>query len=143
MISWHRLLHPRWLRLDGRVTLLTFAEGGRMRQFTLTRRLLLMSALVLTVWLIGSTSAVWQLFHRQIDLARTSYLETENRSLMRLLEGQAEQLSRLQIEIARLKEFEKKLRVASGMETQVGAEGPAAVAPIPARVPKRDLPKKR
>jgi hypothetical protein len=141
-MDWHRLLRPRWLRLDGRVTLLTFSEGGRIRQLTLTLRFLVVAGLVLAVWLIGSSAAVWQLFHRQIDLARMGYLETENRSLMRLLEGQAEQLSRLQVEIARLKEFEKKLRVASGMDTQAGADA-APAAPLPARALKLELPKKR
>ncbi|HTX54409.1 MAG TPA: hypothetical protein VMD08_13405 [Candidatus Baltobacteraceae bacterium] len=141
-MAWHQLLRPRWLRLDGRVTLLTFSEGGRIRQLTLTLRFLAVAGLVLAVWLIGSSAAVWQLFHRQIDLARMGYLETENRSLMRLLEGQAEQLSRLQVEIARLKDFEKKLRVASGMDTQAGAEA-APAPPPPARALKRELPKKR
>jgi hypothetical protein len=45
-----------------------------------------------------------------------TYLEQENKSLASLLEGQAEQLSRLKLEVARLKEFEQNLRVVSGMD---------------------------
>jgi len=47
-----------------------------------------------------------------------TYLERENRSLTSLLDGQAEQLSRLKLEVARLKEFEQNLRVVSGMDAQ-------------------------
>jgi hypothetical protein len=139
---WHRpSIIPGWLRLDGTITLLAFSEGGRMRQLTVSVRLLVLAGLLLLAWLAGSSTAVWRLFQGQIDLARMVYLETENRSLMRLLEGQAEHLSRLRVEIARLKEFEKHLRIMSGMDAQPGAE---SAAPPPARtMPKRELPKKR
>ncbi len=138
---WRRTSIPRWLRLEGTITCLAFAEGGRIRQLRLTVRFLALASLVFLVWLVGSSAAVWQLFHAQIDRARMSYLETENRSLMRLLEGQADQLSRLRVEVARLKEFEKKLRVVSGMDARPATE---ASAPPPARpLTKRDLPKKR
>ncbi len=129
---------PRWVRLEGAITLLAFSEGGRMRQLRLSRRLVALTLLVTLVWLIASSAAVWQLFHGRIALARMAYLDTENRSLMRLLEAQAEQLSRLRIEIGRLKEFEKKLRVASGMDAQ-----PTPETAAPARAAKRELPKKR
>ena len=80
-----------------------------------------------------------RLFREQVDLARMTYLEQENKSLTSLLEGQAEQLSRLKLEVARLKEFEQNLRVVSGMDAQTdpaagagpgarGKEGPAAQA---------------
>jgi hypothetical protein len=140
-MTWQRpTFLPRWMRLDGTLTLLAFSEGGRMRQLSFTLRFLVLAGLVFFVWLIGSSTAVWQLFHGQIDRARMGYLETENRSLMRLLEGQAEQLSRLRVEIARLKEFEKKLRVVSGMDAQ---PGPESAPPPPARPLKRDALKKR
>ena len=138
---WHRpRIVPDWMRLDGTITLLAFSEGGRMRQLTVGVRFLVLSGLLLLAWLAGSSTAVWRLFQGQIDVARMVYLETENRSLMRLLEGQAEQLSRLRVEIARLKEFEKHLRVVSGMDAQPGAE--AALPPARTTL-KRELPRKR
>ena len=79
------------------------------------------------------------LFRGQVDLARMTYLERENRSLTSLLDGQAEQLSRLKLEVARLKEFEQSLRVVSGMDAQVDP----MVGSGQTRGTKRELPRKR
>ena len=80
--------------------------------------MLLVFTLTLIVMVAGSTMSILVLFRGQVDLARMTYLERENRSLSSLLEGQAEQLSRLKLEVERLKEFEQNLRVVSGLESQ-------------------------
>ena len=104
--------------LQGAVTILAFSESGRMRRLRLPKRVLLMSGLTLLILFAGSTLSILSLFRGQVDVARIAYLERENRSLIGLLEGQAEQLSRLKLEVARLKEFEQNLRVVSGLESQ-------------------------
>ncbi|MBP1777711.1 MAG: hypothetical protein H6Q86_3721 [candidate division NC10 bacterium] len=91
------------------------------------------------VLLVGSATSALRLFREQVDLARMTYLEQENKSLTLLLEGQAEQLSRLKLEVSRLKEFEQNLRVVSGMDAQT--DPAAGVAP--ARAEKKDRPRKR
>jgi hypothetical protein len=104
--------------LRGAVTILAFSESGRMRRFRLPKRMLLVSTFILLTLVVTSTASILSLFRGQVDLARMTYLERENRSLASLLEGQAEQLSRLKLEVARLKEFEQSLRVVSGMDSQ-------------------------
>lgn len=104
--------------LQGAVTILAFTESGRMRRLRLPKRALLVFTLTLLVMVAGSTVSILVLFRGQVDLARMTYLERENRSLSSLLEGQAEQLSRLKLEVERLKEFEQNLRVVSGLESQ-------------------------
>ncbi len=130
----------RWSRaVDGAVTVVAFTESGRMHRVRVSRRLLVAAGLLIAVLLVGSTTSVLRLFREQVDLARMTYLEQENKSLTALLEGQAEQLSRLKLEVARLKEFEQNLRVVSGMDTQ---PDPAAGA-APARPEKKAAPRKR
>jgi hypothetical protein len=102
--------------LRGAVTVVAFTESGRMRRMRLSKRLLLAAALLMGLWVIGATASMVGLFRGQVDLARIAYLERENQSLSDLLQKQAEQLSRLKVEVARLKEFEKSLRVVSGMD---------------------------
>jgi hypothetical protein len=104
--------------LQGAVTILAFTESGRMRRMRLPKRLLLVFTIALLVLLAGTTVSILSLFRGQVDLARMAYLELENRSLTSLLEGQAEQLSRLKVEVGRLKEFEQNLRVVSGLDSQ-------------------------
>ena len=105
--------------LRGAVTVLAFTESGRMRRLRLPKRLLILSTLILLTLVVSATASVLSLFRGQVDLARMAYLERENRSLTSLLEGQAEQLSRLKLELERLKEFEQNLRVVSGMDSRV------------------------
>lgn len=104
--------------LQGAVTILAFTESGRMRRLRLPKRLLAIFTLTVLVLVAGSTISILSLFRGQVDLARMTYLERENRSLTSLLEGQAEQLSRLKLEVERLKEFEQNLRVVSGLDSQ-------------------------
>jgi len=104
--------------LQGAVTILAFTESGRMRRMRLPKRLLLVFSIALLALLAGTTVSILSLFRGQVDLARMAYLELENRSLTSLLEGQAEQLSRLKVEVERLKEFEQNLRVVSGLDAQ-------------------------
>jgi hypothetical protein len=102
--------------LQGAVTVVAFTDAGRMRRLHFSKRFLLAVACVLCLWVVGSAAAMLGLFRGQVDLARMAYLERENLSLASLLEKQAEQLSRLKVEVARLKEFERSLRVVSGMD---------------------------
>jgi hypothetical protein len=137
-----RTRQTRWSRaLGGIVTVVAFTEAGRMYRARVSRRLLFVAGLLAAVLLIGSSTSVLRLFRGHVDLARMTYLEQENRSLTSLLEGQAEQLSRLKLEVARLKEFEQNLRVVSGMDAQKDA----AVDPAPTRSDKdkKDSPRRR
>lgn len=118
----------RWLAglLRGAVTIVAFTESGQMRRLRFSNRLLVVSGLLLLILLMGATASVLQLYRGQVELARMAYLEGENRSLTTLLHGQAEQLSRLRLELNRLKEFEQNLRIVSGIDS------PAEAAPAPA-----------
>jgi hypothetical protein len=125
--------------LRGAVTVIAFTESGRMRRFRLRKRLLLLGAVVLILLVGGASVAILQMFRGQVDLARMAYLERENRSLTQLLEGQAEQLSRLKLEVARLKEFEQNLRAVSGLDSQ----GAPMVGTGHGRGVRQELPRKR
>jgi len=133
----------RWTRaVEGAVTVVAFTESGRMHRVRVSRRLLVAAGLLVAVLLVGSTTSVLRLFRQQVDLARMTYLEQENKSLTSLLEGQAEQLSRLKLEVARLKEFEQNLRVVSGMDAQTDSAAGAGPARVE-KVEKKDVPRKR
>jgi hypothetical protein len=123
------------------VTVVAFTEAGRMHRARVSRRVLFVVGLLAVTLLIGSTTSVLRLFRGHVDLARMTFLEQENRSLTSLLEGQAEQLSRLKLEVARLKEFEQALRVVSGMDAQ--KEAATDSAPARSEKEKKDAPRKR
>ena len=132
----------RWSRaVEGAVTVVAFTESGRMHRARVSRRLLVAAGLLVVVLLVGSTTSVLRLFRQQVDLARMTYLEQENKSLTALLEGQAEQLSRLKLELARLKEFEQNLRVVSGMDAQ--PEPAAGAAPARAEKAEKKEPRRK
>lgn len=99
----------------GIVTIMAFTESGWMRQFRLSKRVIFLSCVLLMLLLFGSTLTFLNLIQGQYYLTRTRYLEQENRAMTSLLEGQAEQLSKLKLEMARLKEFEESLRRVSGL----------------------------
>ena len=120
------------------VTVVAFTGSGRMHRVRVSRRLLLVAGLLIAVLIIGSTTSALWLFREQVDVARMTYLEQENKSLTALLEGQAEQLSRLKLELARLKELEQNLRVVTGMDAQ---PDPAAAAK--SRGEKKETPRRR
>ncbi|MBI2561589.1 MAG: hypothetical protein HYW08_04130 [candidate division NC10 bacterium] len=105
----------------------------------LPTRLLVATTFILLILVAASTVSILSLFRGQVDLARMAYLERENRSLTSLLEGQAEQLSRLKLEVARLKEFEENLRVVSGLDSQTTP----MVGTGQARGARQELPRKR
>lgn len=125
--------------LEGAVTILAFTESGRMRRLRLPKRALLLCSLTLLILVAGSTISVLNLFRGQVDLARMAYLERENRSLTSLLRGQAEQLSRLKLEVERLKEFEQNLRVVSGLDSRAAP----LVGTGQGRGARQELPRKR
>ena len=99
----------------GVVTIMAFTESGWMRQFRLSKRVIVLSCLVLALLVFGSTVTMLTLVRGQYYLTRMRYLEQKNRTMTSLLEGQAEQLSKLKLEMARLKEFEESLRRVSGL----------------------------
>lgn len=117
--------------LQGFITVMAFTESGWMRRFRLSKRVLTLASLLLALLLAASAVSLAMVFRDQVSGARLSYLERENRSLTSLIETQAEQLSRLKREVARLREFERGLRAASGMDAPGEAmlagqgEGPA------------------
>jgi hypothetical protein len=125
--------------LQGAVTILAFTDSGRMRRLRLPKRALVVFCLTFLILVAGSTISILNLFRGQVDLARMAYLERENRSLTSLLEGQAEQLSRLKLEVERLKEFEQNLRVVSGLDSQAAP----MVGTGQCRGARQELPRKR
>lgn len=99
----------------GVVTIMAFTESGLMRQFCLSRGTIALSCIVLTGLTAGSTVTLLNLVRSQYYLTRVKYLERENREMTSLLQGQAEQLSKLKTEMAKLREFEDSLRQVAGL----------------------------
>lgn len=114
----------------GVITIMAFTEGGRMQQFCLSRRIMALSCIVLMGLTVGSTLTLLNLVRGQYYLTRMQYLERENRAMTSLLQGQAEQLSKLKLEMAKLKEFEESLRQVAGLsvasELQASESEPAS-----------------
>lgn len=116
---------PRALRswLRGAVTLMAFTDSGWMRRFRVPKAA--MACLVgfvaaLTIATVLSASyAVWA----GSGLRRLASVERENRSLTTQIQDQAAHLTRLQTEMARLRELEKNLRAVSGLPDQSAGPG--------------------
>ncbi len=102
----------------GVVTIMAFTDTGWMRQFRLSKRTILFSCIVMMTLAFGSTLTLLSLVRGQYYLTRMQYLERENRAMTSLLQGQAEQLSKLKLEMVRLKEFEESLRQVSGLSVR-------------------------
>lgn len=102
----------------GTVTIMAFTDSGWMRQFRLSKRIILLSCAVLMALTFGSTMTLLNLVRGQYYLTRMQYLERENRAMTSLLQGQAEQLSKLKLEMIKLKEFEESLRQVSGLSVR-------------------------
>lgn len=113
----------------GVVTIMAFTEGGLMRQFYLSRRTIALSSIVLMGLTVGSIVTLVNLGRDEYYRTRMKYLERENRAMISLLQGQAEQLGRLKLEMAKLKEFEESVRQVAGLsvasELQVSEPEPA------------------
>jgi hypothetical protein len=137
--SWRARRARLTAALEGAVTILAFTESGRMRRLRLPKRVLAIFTLTFVILVAGSTISILNLFRGQVDLARIAYLERENRSLASLLQGQAEHLSRLRLEVERLKEFEQNLRVVSGLDSQAAP----MVGTGQGRGARQELPKKQ
>ncbi|VUZ85218.1 hypothetical protein MELA_01599 [Candidatus Methylomirabilis lanthanidiphila] len=99
----------------GVVTIMAFTEGGLMRQFYLSRRTIALSSIVLMGLTVGSIVTLVNLGRDQYYRTRMKYLERENRTMISLLQGQAEQLGKLKLEMAKLKEFEESVRQVAGL----------------------------
>lgn len=110
----------------GVVTIMAFTESGLMRQFCLSRRTVALSCIVLAGLTAGSTVTLLNLVRSQYYLTRVKYLEQENRAMTSLLQGQAEQLSKLKSEMAKLREFEESVRQVAGLDiaTELQASKP-------------------
>ncbi len=104
--------------LRGVVTIMAFTDTGWMRQFRLSKRMIFLSCILLMAMAFGSTMTLLNLARGQYYLTRMQYLERENRAMISLLETQAEQLSKLKLEMVRLKEFEESLRQVSGLSVR-------------------------
>lgn len=121
--------------LKGVVTVMAFTEGGLTRQFSLSRRTIALSCMVLTGLTVGSTATLLDLGRSQYYRSRMKYLERENRTMTSLLQGQAEQLTKLKIEMAKLREFEESVRQVAGLsiasELQTREPGPAVHRRLP------------
>lgn len=102
--------------LRGFVTIVAFTDAGRMRRLKLQKSRLLLITFMIVFFIVSSALSFLGLFQGQYHRARVAYLEEENRSLTSLLEGQAKELHRLKLEVDRLKEFERRLRVISGLD---------------------------
>jgi len=110
----------------GVVTIMAFTEGGLMRQFCLSRRTVALSCIVLMGLTAGSTVTLLDLGRGQYYRTRVKYLEQENRAMTSLLQGQAEQLTKLKIEMAKLKEFEESVRQVAGLGVATGLQASEA-----------------
>lgn len=102
---------------QGFVTIIAFTEKGRMRQFRLRKSLLVFTAFMMVVLMVGSFLSFLELLQSRYHLARLASLEVENRSLTSLLEDQATQLGKLRVELDRLKELEQALRAVAGFSS--------------------------
>lgn len=102
----------------GFITIMAFSESGWMRRFHLSKGTLAVAGCCLAVFLVVSSVLGVAYVRAQYHWAKLAYLERENRSLSELLQGQAKQLSRLKAEMARLKDFEERLRTISGLESK-------------------------
>ncbi|TAN40321.1 MAG: hypothetical protein EPN22_17410 [Nitrospirae bacterium] len=132
-----RLFHGLWMLgsligagFRGVITIMAFTEGGRTQQFYLSRRTIVLSCIVLLGLTAGSTVTLLNLVQGQYYFTRMQYLERENRAMTSLLQGQAEQLSKLKLDMAKLKEFEESLRQVAGLsvasELQTSESAPAS-----------------
>jgi len=103
------------LSLKGFIVVVTFSESGRMRRFTLSKRLLYSICVLFLLLSLFSTFV----FFKNLDFlyrnARLAYLEEENSSLTARLQAQIQQINQLKKEIAELKDFEVQLRAISGL----------------------------
>ncbi len=102
----------------GVVTIMAFTDTGWMRQFRLSKRTILLSCIVMMALAFGSMLTLLNLVRGQYYLTRMQYVERENRAMASLLEVQAQQLSKLKLEMVRLKEFEESLRQVSGLSVR-------------------------
>jgi len=123
------------LSLKGFIVIVTFSESGRMRRFTLSKRLMYSISILFLLLPLFSTFVFFKNFDFLYRNARLAYLEEENSSLTVRLRGQIQQINQLKKEIAELKDFEAKLRAISGLSssnqavvgTGDGGERPASL----------------
>jgi TolA-binding protein len=123
----------------GTVTLMAFTDTGWMRQFRFSKRLAVLSCLLVLVMAVASTMAVVNLVRGGYHTTRMRSLEQQNQSMASLLQIQAEQLSTLRLEMDRLREFEESLRQVSGLSdrSRVRQDQPQVPRSESAPVPQR------
>jgi uncharacterized protein HemX len=97
------------------LTVLAFTDSGWMRRFRVPQR----AATALAALLVGLslTAPLVTAFaiRARAELSRLRAVERENHALTSQLQNQATLLHRLQSEMARLRELERRLRAASGL----------------------------
>ena len=140
---WRRLrsftLHPSRIgpRLKGAVTLMAFTDSGWMRRFRVPRLAVTVVAALLVALAVATILSVSFAVWAGADLRRLTAVERENRSLTTQLQEQAGQLTRLQVEMSRLRELERNLRAVSGLTDRAEASERAGkgggLSPAPPR----------
>ncbi len=102
-------------RLKGAVTLMAFTDSGWMRRFRVPKLAVTIGAATMVGLTLATAVSVSFAIWAGAGLRRLSTVERENRSLTRQLQVQAGQLTRLQIEMIRLRDLERSLRAVSGL----------------------------
>ena len=102
-------------RLKGSVTFMAFTDSGWMRRFRVPRLAVSVIAFLLVALTMATVLSVAFAVWAGADLRRLTAVERENRSLTTQLQEQAGQLTRLQVEMSRLRELERNLRAVSGL----------------------------
>lgn len=101
--------------LKGALTVMAFTDSGWMRRFRVPKLALAVLATLATGLTVATIVSLMFAVWAGSDLRRLSTVERENKSLTTQLQEQAGQLSRLQIEMSRLRELERSLRAVSGL----------------------------
>jgi len=96
---------------------MAFSDSGPVRRFQFQKRLLFLVGVFLLAAILGSSLTFIQSLRGHYNAVRLAFLERENKALISLLEGQAEQLEKLRAELGRLKEFEQNIRAISGLNS--------------------------
>ena len=125
--AWIRALaqHSQMLRssLRGAVTLMAFTDSGWMRRFRVPKAAMIAALTLMGTLTLATALSLSYAARAGSGLRRLVRVEQENRSLTTQIRDQAAQLSRLQGEMARLRELEKNLRAVSGLPDRSAGVG--------------------
>lgn len=125
-----RLRHRLPRTLGGFITIQAYSESGWMRRFRLPKPAIVVSVILVTLLGLSAALSLVRVARGRLAHARIVTLEQENASLLSVLRGQALQISRLKMEMGRLRDLERSLRTASGLDVE-GQGGSPEVRPQP------------